>query len=221
MSTENKTKAQENGQENGVKLVPQLDKPKNKLVAVREQLQANPKVYFAGEVHKHYPDIYGEDAHWFETVDMYVAPTTPQFDAMELNTFMDHLTAGIELSGRHAAQIEFDGGIRLGRLYYEETIGSIREVTQITVETTEPETIERAGLTVGKSQSEFQANISRMTWVKVYPDPILAKTVYEYENNYQNGIETDEQDDDHCDEYAKLWISGKQVQKLKAQYDGR
>ena len=77
----------------GAELAPLPEKPKSKLDAVREQLQANLNVYFAGELHHYYPSA-PESSLWTETVDIVVAPTTPQFDADKLNTFMDSLITG-------------------------------------------------------------------------------------------------------------------------------
>lgn len=186
---------------------------KTKIATVREQLKANPDVYFAGEVYR-YDSGAPEYGYWTEMVDMIVAPKIPQFDGDKLNLFMDSLISGIEPSSRDAARSQSDGYINLGKLYFDETIGSIRKTTLTTIVTTEPEIIQRADRQVGESREEWQAEIRRRTWVRVYPDPGSASAVYEYENGIANG--TVEPNTSHG--YAQHWLNGDQVRQLKRQY---
>lgn len=206
MSSENKIVPTPTGAESPS----QPDKLRTKIAAVREQLQVNPNVYFAGELHHYHPGA-PEHGYWTETVDIIIAPTTPQFEADGLNTFMSGLIVDVELSSKDDACDHDDGGLALGKLYFDETIGSIRKVTQITIETSEPETILKAKRQLGESQTEWQGEIQRRTWVRVYPDPISAATVYEYETAVSNG--TVEPNSAH--EYAHHWLDGEQIRQLK------
>lgn len=208
----NMTPENSQGRPDGTELALQPDKPKTKIDAVREQLQANPNVYFAGEIHCYHSGA-PENSYWTETVDLIVAPTIPQFDADELNVFMNSLITDVELSNRDSARSRFDGGLELGKLYYDETIGSISKVTLTTIETTEPEIIQRAERTVGESRSERQDKMQRRTWVRVYPDRISAAAAYEYENGVANG--TVQPNNTH--DYVRHWLTVKQVRRLKAQ----
>jgi hypothetical protein len=199
--------------EASVVALPTSERPQTKIALVREQLLGNPSLHFAGEIH-HFNPTAPESGYWTETVDIIVAPKKPQFDLAGLNDFMDGLITGVELSARDEAYAQSDDGIHLGKLYYDETIGSMKKTTITVIDTTEPDTIQHAGRVVGETQTERTDKIQRRTWVRVYPDAISADTVYDYENGMANG--TVEPNADH--QYAQHWLNGEQVRHLRAQY---
>lgn len=186
---------------------------KTKLNIVREQLQANTDVYFAGEVH-HYHNGAPEYGYWTETVDIIVSPIKPEFNPDKLNVFMNNLIVGLKNSAKDEARNNGGDGINLGRLYFDESIGTIHKTTITTITTTEPDTIKKADRVVGKSEEVWEGNMQRRTWVRVYPEPISAKTVYDYESGVANGDIT--QDSSYG--YAQHWLTGEQIRKLKDQY---
>ena len=192
---------------------PPSERPKTKIAAVREQLQANKDVYFAGEIHDFHPDA-PNVGYWTETVSMIVAPTNPQFDVDKLNVYMDGLITEVDLSAKDRAYEENDGGIHLGKLYYDEAIGLIRIERTETIETTELETVQRAGKKVGETKAEEIKPLQRRTWVRVYPDTLSAHEVYEYEQGVING--TFEPNSIHG--YTQHWLRGEQIRELKAQH---
>jgi hypothetical protein len=194
-------------------LTPQPDRSRTKIAYVREQLHNNPKVYFAGEIHRYHPGA-PEYSYWTETVDIIISPTTPQFEANQLNSFMDSLIVGMEPTSRDTARGGGTHDLNLGRLYFDETIGSLREVTLTTIETSEPDVLQRAGRIVGESKREKQRKIQRRTWVRVYPDPTSAQAVYEYEN----GVTAGTTEPSSTYEYADHWLTPEQVDKLRKQY---
>lgn len=187
-------------------------KPKTKIAVVREQLQTNPNLYFAGEIH-HYHSTAPESGDWTETVDIIVAPKKPIFDADKLNTLMDGLITNIEPSAKDKALNRSDGGLDLGKLYFDETIGTMQQITITKIQTAEPETIKKAKKTVGETRKENQYEMQRRTWVRVYPDSTSAAIVCEYENGVRNGtVESSSELG-----FARYWIDGEQLRQLKAQ----
>ena len=88
------------------------------LQQVREGLQTDKRVYFAGEIlHSPY------DSGWLEAVDTIVAPVKPIYDPKKLNQFMDSLVFDIPRSARdEASKHDKKSDFRLGRLYFDETL---------------------------------------------------------------------------------------------------
>ena len=189
------------------------EKRKTKIDFVREQLRANPEVHFAGEVHHYHSDA-PERGYWTETVDIIISRVNPIFNAGELNAFMDSLIADIEAFSRDGARERGDGGFELGKLHFDEVIGSIQTVTVTTIESSEPETLLRADRVVGELRTETNQVLRRKTKVRVYPDSVSASLVAEYEQGVENGSV----DPDSSFSYAEHWLDGKQVEELKAKY---
>lgn len=189
---------------------PEIEQKENevrsKLVIVREQIFANPNVFYAGEL-----TGYGGMGGWTQTVDMIISPTKPIYDSKKLNLFMDGLISGIQTSARDEARSRGDGGIDLGKLYFDEPIGKIETETFTFVSPIEVSALQNAGITIGKTHNKSEENLMRRTWVRVYPSQVLAKLVFEYEFGVTKGtIEPDPTFD-----YVQHWITGEQIRKAK------
>ena len=208
--------AEEDSNQLAVKRQGELEKPadgfESKLEEVQEQLRANPDLYYAGEIFKHPPAGPGV-GYWSETVDIIVAPVKPIFDIKRLNEFMHGLIKGLKPTSRDGATEWGEGGIHLGRLYFDESIGKqVRKIkTHITA--IDHEALQRVGITPGESESAEEEDIQRRTWVRVYPDPTSARTIYEYKNGVNEGnIEYND-----TFSYLEHWIDGDQIKAIKRQ----
>ena len=145
---------------------------------------------------------------------MVIAPKVPEFTAEKLNTFMDGLIQGIDPSQKDDARNLSDGGLQLGKLYFDEKIGKIRKVTTTTIESTEPDVLAKANNPVGEKTTDFEKDIQRRTWVEVYPDQVSAQTIYEY----KIGVENQSVDESSPLSYSEHWLTGEQIKALKKQY---
>ena len=179
---------------------------RSNLVIVREQILANPGVFYAGEVMK-YNDMGG----WTQTVDMIVAPVKPIFDVEKLNRFMDGLVEGVPTSARDAAHPQGDGGIHLGKLYYDESIGRRRTETTTFVTPVEAEALQNAGITIGETHNTREEDLQRRTWLRVYPDTLSAQTIFDYEQGVMNGTV----EPNSTFSYLQHWIEGEQIRRMK------
>ena len=163
----------------------QTDKPRSVLTVIKEQLIGNP--------------------------DVYVAPIQPIFDANELNAFMQGIIS-IKPSSTHLAAQQSDGYLRLGKLYYDEVIGSIRKIVIEQVETTEPEIIQKVGGIVGETRTESTKAPQRRTAVKVYPERFSAQEVHDYQAGLARGAITRPMVGNMTDH----WLEPDQIERLKA-----
>lgn len=164
------TKEQLSGKENREQNLTLLEK-------VRESLLTDERVYFAGEI-LHSP--YG--AGWLEAVDIIVAPVNPIYDAEKLNEFMHSLAPDIPRSTwDEARHYSMDSAFRLGKLYFDETVGSTTREIDITTTAVDPEALKRTGVHIGKSHETKEEELKRRTWVRIYPDTTSAKLIAEYE----------------------------------------
>ncbi|MEK7558999.1 MAG: hypothetical protein AAB521_01700 [Patescibacteria group bacterium] len=189
------------------------ERPRTKIDTVRELLKANPDVHLAGELHKY--DSYAPQRGYFtEFVSIIVSPKNPEFDVDRLNSFMKNLIAEVDSTSIDRARNRIDGGIDLGRLYYDEIIGTLRTDKTEVIETTEPETVELAGRKVGELKTTDLRDIKRRTWVRIYPDTLSADAVYEYEH----GVTTGAVEPDSVHSYTENWLTGEQVRELKSRY---
>lgn len=177
------------------------------LQKVREGLQADKRVIFAGEI---LHPSHGQG--WLETADIIVAPVKPIYDARELNKFMDSLVPEIPRSARDAASKNDErSDLALGKLYFDETLGEITREILTTTTATDPEALKRAGVTIGKSSKTEKELLQRRTWVRIYPDANSAQIITEYEQGCENGtVEPNE-----TFENLKYWFSPRQLQELK------
>lgn len=193
------------------KIEPVRGESRSKLVVVREQLHSNPQLFYAGEVFKHPPAGSGI-GYWTETVGIVVAPIKPIFDIKRLNDFMDGLIVGVETSARDAATPQDDeGGIHLGRLYYDEPIGTRKQEITTLVISVDSEALQRAGVAIGESHRTVDEEIRRRTWVRVYPDTLSAQTIFDYEYGVMNGLV----EPNSTFSYLENWIDGEQIRRMK------
>lgn len=177
------------------------------LQQVREGLKADSKVYFAGEI-LHSP--YGSG--WLEAVDIIVSPTKPVYDADKLNQFMDNLVPDIPRSARDEARKYDDkSDFRLGRLYFDETLGITKKEIKTTTTTVEPQALDRAGVHIGESHHTEEEPLERRTWVRVYPDVDSAQIIAEYERGLKEGTVEPNRDF----EYMKHGFSAEQFRNIK------
>lgn len=175
---------------------------------VKEGLLTDPKVFFAGEI-LHSP--YGTG--WIEAVDIIVSPTNPIYDADRLNEFMDHLLPELPRSSRDAARKhDKESDFQLGKLYFDETLGTIKREIRITTTTVEPKVLERAGVQIGESYEMEKELLRRRTWVRVYPDTTSAQLVAEYERGIKEGIT----EPNSTFDYMHHWFSAEQFEKIKS-----
>ncbi|MBI3954475.1 hypothetical protein HY333_00355 [Candidatus Collierbacteria bacterium] len=175
------------------------------LVVVREQILANPAVFYAGEVVK-FDGLGG----WAQTIDMIVSPVKPIFDVKKLNEFMYGLV-DVKPTQYDDAYPKQEDGIHLGRLYFDEPIGRRRTEATTFVTPVEADTLQQAGITIGETNRTHEEDIMRRTWLRLYPDPLSAQTIFEYEQGVTNGtIEPNS-----TFNYLQHWIDGEQVRRMR------
>lgn len=177
------------------------------LQQVKEGLQADQRVYFAGEI-LHFPG----DNVWLETVDIIVAPVKPIYDPEKLNQFMDSLVPDIPRLARDGARKRDEkSDFSLGSLYFDETLGETTREILITTTAIEPEALKRAGVPIGESRKTERESLRRRTWVRVYPDANSAQIITEYER----GLEVGTVEPNSTFDYMKHWFSAEQFEKLR------
>ena len=165
------------------------------------------RVYFAGEI-VHSPYGLG----WLEAVDVIVSPVEPIYDPKKLNQFMDSLVPDIPRSARdEASKYDKKSDFRLGKLYFDETLGETKREISITTTTVEPEVLERAGVHIGESHKTEEKALRRRTWVRVYPDADSAQIIVEYERGLEDGTV----EPNSTFGYMKQWFSAEQFEKIK------
>lgn len=152
---------------------------KSKLVAVREQILRKPEeVYYAGEIVER--DGYlNTSGHTAEEVDMIVSPIKTKLKVEELNSFMNGLVKNIDISGRDEAVHDRDS-IVFGKLYFRDPIGRVER----TVIPIEKEALQECGIKIGRLEDDI---INRRTVVTVYPNPSIARTIFNHEQHIRNG----------------------------------
>lgn len=178
---------------------------KSKLVIVREQVLANPAVFYAGEVTK-YAGVGG----WTQTIGMIVAPVKPIFDYQQLNEFM-HGIVDVKPTQHDDARPYMEDGINLGRLYFDEPIGKMRTQTTTFVTPIEAEALQKAGITIGETNDLREQDIMRRTWLRVYPDAVSARAIFEYEQGVMNEVV---EPNSRLD-YSEHWIEGEQLKRMR------
>jgi len=177
------------------------------LQKVTEGLKTDKRVYVAGVIlHPNY------GVGFLEAVDVIVAPVSPIYDAEKLNEFMDSLVPEIPRSARDAASKHSEEeNFALGRLYFDETLGTTKKEIKITTTTVDPEALKRAGVPIGESYKTEEELLRRRIWVRVYPDANSAQIIAEYEQGRKNG--TVEQNPTF--DFLEHWFSAKQFKELK------
>jgi hypothetical protein len=188
---------------------------RTKLDIVITELKANPTIFYAGEIFKELTVRPGYGS-WSETVDIIVAPKAPIFDIDRLNRFMHGLVTSVEPTQHDDAYPnDSRGGIHLGRLYFDEPIAHIHSDIQRVVTAIDPDAANRLKLTLGTSEEHREEDIFRRAWVRLYPEPVSAQTMYDYERSELSG---DIVSADARLPYREHWLESQDVEKLKALY---
>ncbi len=176
------------------------------LERVREGLKADKRVFYAGEI------LHSPAGSWTETVDIITAPVKPIYDSDKLNELMNSMVMDIPRSakdeGRHYSE---DSDMTVGRLYFDEVLGTETKEIKTTIIAVEPEALLRAGIQIGESHKTRTEELKRRTWVRVYPDATVATLVAQYEQGVKNGTIVP----DSTFSYLEHWISPDQLRKLK------
>jgi len=177
------------------------------LQQVREGLQADRRVCFAGEI-LYSPYKYG----WLEAVDIIVAPVEPIYDPKKLNRFMHSLVPNIPRSAfDEALQRNERSDFSLGKLFFDEALGETKREIVITTTTVEPEALERAGVHIGESHKTEKETLQRRIWVRVYPDANSAQIITEYERGLKDGTV----EPNSTFNYMQHWFSAEQLEEMK------
>lgn len=174
-----------------------------KLSIVIAELKANPDVFYAGKISKNLGvkpiPVNGDfSKEWSETVDIIVSPRTPIFDTGGLNGFMDRLNrpivrrlsklfANVKPIWKDSAYTERNGRIHIGRLYYDEPFARIQTHSQRTVTSFDPEATARLEMLTGTSEEDSDEQVWRRIWVRVYPEPMVARILFELESGAYHG----------------------------------
>lgn len=177
------------------------------LERIREGLQTDESVYFAGEiVHPNY------GGYWLEAVDVIVAPKEPIFNADKLNDFMDDLVPDLPRSARdEARKHDKESDFALGKLYFDEVIGETTREIEVTTTAVDTEALQRSGVNIGKSHETKVQQLQRRTWVRVYPSAEAAQIVAEYEKGIADGTVEPNQEFG----YMQHWFSAEQFEQIK------
>lgn len=181
------------------------------LQQVRERLRADERVYYAGEIIRSPYSI-----AWAEAVNIIVAPIKPTYNPDELNQFMDSLVPDLPRTSKdEARKYNKLADFQLGRLYFDEVLGTTEKEIKSTTTAVEPEALEKAGISLGVSHKTVEELHRRRTWVRVYPDANSAQLIADYEQGIEDGSVEPNDTLDHmqhwfsADEYKKIKNSGK------------
>lgn len=192
---------------------PDLINETSKLALIRDQLSTRGDVFVAGEIILSGPN--SNFGGWIETVGIIVAPQKPNYDIRSLNNWMDGLISGIKPSARDEAYPYGDDGIHLGKLYFDENLGVMKETVIREVTPVHLDDLLRTGVKPGGSTTSTERSLQRRTWVRPYPDPMVAQIVAEYENGVHEGtVEADS-----TFGYLEHWITGEQLKQLKRKHN--
>lgn len=171
-----------NSQPSGLSIV----HPSN-LEALDDQLRSNSDVYYPGPIITY--NVSGIREKTFETASLIVAPLEPLLRPDLLNNFMHELIQGIKPNMVDEAYSQ-DGGIHLGKLYFDEAIGLENQ----------------------RYSEEGIADTQRRIWIRPYTDSATAHVVYLYELGRTEGIM--ERNRDGLS-HLLYWITREQLEKIK------
>lgn len=118
---------------------------------------------------------------WSQTIDYIVAPRRGVYDEAKLQTMMMALTPGL----RPSAMDEFtevNGEIRVGKLYFDEEIGT--EVIRRELLLSDSDLFSYEGFEGGKQIIEETKPLTRRTWVTLYPNVPIAAAVFRGDLSY-------------------------------------
>ena len=157
-----------------------VEKLMSKLTVVRTELAANPAVSVVEDRQKNFMSAAGLWNHW---VDIIVVPAHGLYTAEELQKFMDGLvTIKPTQSDRF---YRYDTGMAFGKLYFDETIGTIVTTGTQTITITDPDVVapddyKEGVMTVDKSGT---VDLRRRTLLWVYPDEHFARRAVEQDTD--------------------------------------
>ncbi|MGC1176598.1 MAG: hypothetical protein WA843_00870 [Candidatus Saccharimonadales bacterium] len=144
-----------------------------KMQIVVDSLRANPDVVIVGGYEKNYlasGEWPNPDGYWSRTLDIYTHPKNPMYNVDELNELMFSLVPELKptLSDRFRGGERQDGELELGKLYYDEAIGTA--ALSATVQLKEGLSVVRSGLLTPQWKVEETKKLNQRTWVRVFPD---------------------------------------------------
>lgn len=152
-----------------------------KLEQVRKALQENPDIVIVGAPEFNY--LPGRSSYWSHTVDFYLAPrNTGVYEAKELQSMMKSLIP--ELTPTTVDDFR-DGGkggsLSFGKLYFDEEIGTetVRRELVLSDLTIAPDNFVEGKLVIDGTEA-----IRRRTWVRLYPNILIAAEALQDKNQY-------------------------------------
>ena len=146
------------------------------------------RVYWGDMVVDSHPE-----SGWAERVSIFVAPTIPIYDPEKLNGFMDGLIPDEPRSSRdgfwplNQERLKEVDELRIGKLYFDEHIGFTVQTGETTTTAIDEAAMRRVGIKTGTVEVNTNEPIERRTWVFVFPHPLLAEIVGEYEQLANKG----------------------------------
>lgn len=158
-----------------------------KMQVVVDSLRANPDVVVVGGHESTYLST-GEwpnpNGYWSRTLDIFTHPKDPIYKADELNEFMFSLVPELEptCSDRFRGGERRDRTLELGKLYYDEKIGTA--ALSATVQLNEGLSVVRSGILAPEWSSDRTLDLKQRTWVRVFPDAGHLADAAEGHNQY-------------------------------------
>lgn len=180
------------------------------LDVIREHLQTDPNVYFAGELTN------PEDGSRFDEHELFVAPRTAQFDPKKLTTFTEKVLAGFNIAALSAAQMYENGDMGLPLALVDQHIGDCKIMTTIVEKVTLGSFKGRVG---EKIEDETRTvELIQRTKVKVFTDPLLAQDLFDYCRALMNGTLDEKQSTNVFGMFAMHTLSADHLADLKRHY---
>lgn len=181
------------------------------LDVIREHLQTDPNVYFAGELTN--PE---DDGSRFDEHELFIAPRTAQFDPKKLTTFTKKILAGFNIAALSAAQMCGDGDMGLPLALVDQHIGDCQIKTTIVEKVTLGSFKGRVG---EKTEDEARTvELIQRIKVKVFTDPLLAQELFDYCKALMNKTLDETQSTNIFGMYATHTLSADHLADLKRHY---
>lgn len=162
-----------------------------KMVAVVDALRQNTDVEILGGLEENYlrtGEIPRPNGYWSRTLDIYTYPTEPIYSADELNELMFSLTPNVDPSMSDRFR-DSERELSLGKLYYDETIGTMSTVAVTTSVDLNPGlSVVEADILEGEwtvSDDPKVVNLQQRTWIRLFPDGGHAADAAEEINEYK------------------------------------
>lgn len=169
----------------------------SKLTQVRKALQENPNVTIVGALEKNHLPY--RDGYWSHTIDFYVTPKGGVYTTKELQALMMSLVPGLVPTCRDDFY-ELGGGMKFGKLYFDEDIGIEAVYHKITL--IDEDMFSSRGFVDGKRVIERTEKVQRRTWVRLFPNTQIAVAVLEGKNEAYSISESELAK--HCRVVARL-----------------